>query len=89
MRETREDGVPFFFAMRRPPSAIAIDEDIYLTVTTADPCFPEKLATVDIILSIDYARQAIAQLSGALIAATKNESGASSTWPFRRRRLRP
>jgi hypothetical protein len=33
MTETLEDGAPFFFATQQPPTATAIDEDIYLTVT--------------------------------------------------------
>jgi hypothetical protein len=56
MREKQEDGGPFLFASQRPPTANAIDEDIYLTVTASDPCFPGQTETVDIILSIDYAQ---------------------------------
>ena len=40
MSESLEDGAPFFFATQEPPSATAIDDDIYLTVTTAVPAFP-------------------------------------------------
>ena len=40
MCESLEDGAPFFFATREPPSATAIDDDIYLTVTTADAGLP-------------------------------------------------
>ena len=29
-----EHGAPFYFATRNPPTASALDEDIYLTVTT-------------------------------------------------------
>ncbi len=41
MSDRDKDGAPFYFAMRRPPTAAAIDEDIYLTVTAGiptDPC---------------------------------------------------
>ena len=51
-----DDGAPFFFATHEPPSATAIDDDVYLTVTTAAPGFPGKVETIDIILSLDYAR---------------------------------
>ena len=75
MNEIHEDGAPFFFATREPPSATAIDDDIYLTVTTAAvPTFPGKVESIDIILSLDYARHVIAQLSGAVATAMKNEA---------------
>ena len=74
MNEIHEDGAPFFFATREPPSATAIDDDIYLTVTTAVPAFPGKVESIDIILSLDHARHVIAQLSGAVATAMKNEA---------------
>ncbi len=74
MNEIHADGAPFFFATREPPSATAIHDDIYLTVTTAVPAFPGKVEAIDIILSLDYARHVIAQLSGAVAAAMKNEA---------------
>jgi hypothetical protein len=67
---TDEAGAPFFFATREPPTAI--DEDIYLTVTTADPNVPDKVEAIEIILSVDYAKAVIAQLSSAVIAARRN-----------------
>ncbi len=73
-----EDGGPFFFATQKPPSAAAIDDDIYLTVTAGNPWFPHKLETVDIILSLDYARHVIAQLTGAVASAMKNEAGCTA-----------
>jgi hypothetical protein len=69
------DGAPFFFATERPPTAAAIDDDIYLTVTAAVPEFPGKVEAVDIILSLDYARQVIAQLSAAVATATASGVG--------------
>ncbi len=42
MNEIHEDSAPFFFATQEPPSATAIDDDIYLTVTTAVPAFPRS-----------------------------------------------
>ncbi len=73
MNEIHEDGAPFFFATREPPSATAIDDDIYLTVTAAIPDFPDQVETIDIILSVDYAMTVIAQLSTAVIAARRKE----------------
>jgi hypothetical protein len=37
------------------------------------PDFPGQVETIDIILSVDYARAVIAQLSTAVIAAQRNE----------------
>jgi hypothetical protein len=71
MTETQEHGAPFFFATmsrrRRPRSTI------YLTVTTAVPDFPGKVEAIDIVLSVEYAKAVIAQLSTAIIAARRNE----------------
>jgi hypothetical protein len=74
MTETLEDGAPFFFATQKPPTATAIDEDIYLTVTAEVPSSPGQVEAIDIILSIDYARHVIAQLSCAVALATRNEA---------------
>jgi len=74
MTEQAEDGAPFFFAMHEPPTAAAIDEDIYLTVTAAVPPFPGQTETIDIILPLDYARHAIAELSRAVAQAARNET---------------
>ena len=52
---------------RRPRSTI------YLTVTTAVPDFPGKVEAIDIVLSVEYAKAVIAQLSTAVIAARRNE----------------
>ncbi len=73
MRESLEDGAPFFFATQEPPSATAIDDDIYLTVTTAMPAFPDHVETIDIILSLDYVKHVIAQLMHAVAQATTND----------------
>lgn len=73
MREMPGDGGPFLFASQKPPTANAIDEDIYLTVTASDPCFPGQTETIDIILSIDYARQVITELANAVASAIQND----------------
>ena len=71
--ETQELGAPFFFVTGEAPTVAAIDDDIYLTVTAAVPDFPDQVETIDIILSVDYARAVIAQLSTAVIAARRKE----------------
>ena len=48
------------------------DEDIFLTITAAAPPFPGHLETVDVILSIDFAKHVIAELEEAVEFATKN-----------------
>ena len=73
MAETQGLGSPFFFATGQGPTVSAIDDDIYLTVTAAVPDFPGEVETIDIILSVDYARAVIAQLSTAVISARRNE----------------
>ncbi len=74
MSEVPERGSPLIFATRQPPSATAIDEDIYLTVTAADFSSPGEVESVDIILSVEYARCVIAQLADAVSAATNNDA---------------
>ncbi len=74
MTEPQKFGAPFFFAAYEPPTAAAIDDDIFLTVTTAVPEFPGKVEAIDIILTVEYAKAIIAQLSTALIASRRNEA---------------
>lgn len=73
MIDTDEAGAPFFFATERPPTATAVDDDIYLTVTTAVPDCPGRVEAIDIVLSLEYARQAIEQLATAVLAARCGE----------------
>ncbi len=75
MTNAQEIGAPFFFATDEPPTAAAIDDDIYLTVTTAVPDRPGEVETIDIVLSVEFAKAVIAQLSTAVIAARRNEVG--------------
>ncbi len=75
MTEAQEIGAPFFFATEEPPTAAAIDDDIYLTVTTAVPDCPGKVEAIDIVLSVEYAKAIIAELSTAMIAAHRKEAG--------------
>jgi len=69
MAETQEHGALFFFATDEPPTVAAIDDDIYLTVTTAVPDFPDKVEAIDIVLQVEYAKAVIAQLSTAVITS--------------------
>jgi hypothetical protein len=43
MVEAQAHGAPFFFARDEPPTPVAIDDDIYLTVTVAVPDCPGSL----------------------------------------------
>ena len=74
MTEAQEATAPFFFAAEKPPTATAIDDDIYLTVTAAVPDVEGKVEAIDIILSVDYAKVVIAQLSSAVIVARRNQA---------------
>ena len=69
-----ESGAPFYFATRNPPTAAALDDDIYLTITATAPPYPDEPTAIDIILSVEYAKHAIAQLRRAVEAATKDEA---------------
>jgi len=51
-----------------------MDEDRYLTVTAGVPTHPDQVELIDIILSVDFAKHAIAQLSAAVETAMKNEA---------------
>jgi hypothetical protein len=73
-RGSLDDGAPFYFATQEPPSAAAIDDDVYLTVTAATPRFPGQVETIDIILSLDYAMHVVAELSRAVVEAAKSEA---------------
>jgi len=72
MSEAHQDGGPLFFAAERPPSATAIDEDIYVTIATINPLSPGEVETVDIMLSPGAAAQLIAALNDAVSVAAKN-----------------
>ena len=72
MSNVRREGTPFYFATQQPPSATVRDEDIFLTITAAAPPFPGHLETVDVILSIDFAKHVIAELEEAVEFAMKN-----------------
>ena len=84
MVETQAHGAPFFFATDEPPTAAAIDDDIYLTVTVAVPDCPGKVEAIDIVLSVEYAKAVIPQLSTAVIAAPERAAMISFT-PLRPR----
>ena len=58
-----------FLIASRPPSAVAQDEDIYLTLAVAAPTLPDEVETIDIYLTADFARQMIRQLSAAVDVA--------------------
>ena len=67
------EGAPFYFATGRPPTAVALDDEIYLTVTATAPPYPDEPAAIDIILSVEHAKHAIAQLRKAVEAAAQGD----------------
>jgi hypothetical protein len=56
MRDLNQGGTPFYFAMEQPPTAAAMDEDIYVTVTAGVPSHPGQVESIDIMISIDFAK---------------------------------
>ena len=72
------EGGPFFFASEQPPTATAIDEDVYVTIAAVHPQFPGKVETIEIILSTDTAAQLIAALNGAVTVAAENAAACPS-----------
>ena len=46
MSDVFEEGAPFYFATRQPPSATAMDDDIYLTVTAGVPTHPDQVELI-------------------------------------------
>jgi len=60
-----------FLIARRAPSAVAQDEDIYLTVAVAAPTLPDHVETMNIYLTVNFAKQMIRQLSEAVEVAEK------------------
>ena len=50
---------PIFLIARQAPSAVAQDEDVYLTVAVAAPTFPDQVETEDIHLTGDFARPVV------------------------------
>jgi len=79
---TQEIGAPFFFVAEQP-TAIVIDDDIYLTVPAAVPDFPGKIEAIDIVLSLDHARAIVAQLSTALAQGAAQRDGLAAFNPPR------
>ncbi len=59
MSDLNQDGAPFFFATQQPPTAAAIDEDIYLTVTAGVPTHPDQ---VDLIAAVPRGQSIVIRL---------------------------
>ncbi len=51
------------------------DDDIYLTVPIAAPSLTDQVETIDVFLSVDFAKHMIAQLSEAVEVAAKRDLG--------------
>jgi hypothetical protein len=74
MGHLNQDGAPFYFATDQPSTAAAMDEDIYITVTAGVPTHPDRVESIDIILSIDFAKHLLDQLGEAVVVPSKNET---------------
>ena len=59
MSEIDRCAPSMFLIARRAPSAVAQDEDIYLTVAVAAPTLPDHVETMDIYLTVDFARPVV------------------------------
>ncbi len=68
---TAREPAAFTLAAGSPPSAQALDDDIYLTLPLAAPPGGEP-ANVDVFLTVDFARRAIAALERAVGEATRS-----------------
>jgi hypothetical protein len=66
----REVGA-IILVTREPPTAEALDDDIYLTLPVMGPPGAER-ASVEVFLTVEFARGAIAELRRAIGAATKS-----------------
>jgi hypothetical protein len=71
MSEIDRCAPSMFLIARRAPSAVAQDEDIYLTVAVAAPTLPDHVETMDIYLTVDFAKEIIRKLSEAVEVAEK------------------
>jgi hypothetical protein len=71
--EAQKLDAPFFFVTDEPPTAATIDDDIYLTVTTAVPGFPEKVEAIDIILDGRIGQGGHRAASTAVIASRRDK----------------
>jgi hypothetical protein len=71
MNAIHQERTPIVLVAKEPPSAEAIDEDVYLSVPVSVPS-AARTETIDIFLSIDFARRIIAELQQAIEAATRN-----------------
>jgi hypothetical protein len=56
---------------RAPPTAEALDEEINLTLPVMGPLGAER-ASVEVFLTVEFARSAIAELTRAVGVATKS-----------------
>jgi hypothetical protein len=71
---------PMFLIVRRPPFAVAQDEDVFLTVAVAAPTLPDEVETIDIYLTAEFAKLMIDQLSAAVEVAAKEAARQVGEW---------
>ncbi len=71
--DSQELGAPFFFATGQAPTGLGDRRRHLFDMTVAVPDHPGQVEAIDIILSVDYARAVIAQMSTAVIAVRHSE----------------
>ena len=65
------DSSTIILTTREPPTAEVLEDDIYLTLPVAGPVGAAP-ASVDVFLTLEFARRTIAELQKAVEAATKS-----------------
>ena len=65
------DSAAIVLATREPPTAAALDDDVYLTLPILAPEGAEP-ASVDVFLTVEFAQRTIAELQRAVEAATRS-----------------
>ena len=73
MTATARDVGAIILVTREPPTAEALDDDIYLTLPVTGPPGAEQ-ANVEVFLTVEFAHRAIAELHRAIGPATKSVS---------------
>jgi hypothetical protein len=61
-------------AIHTPPSAVAQDGGVLVSVIVAEPTYPERIAEIDLALPLSFAKHLIVQLREAVVAAQRSAS---------------
>ena len=71
MNALAQNSSKIVLTTRAPPTAEALEDDIYLTLPLAGPVGAAP-ASMDVFLTLEFARRAIAELQRAVEAATRS-----------------